>query len=64
MGICDKCKRLCPRTKMRQGDGPLCDGCEAKRVATLASEQQQRKLRSAMRTAGETPTMNTKAESE
>ena len=45
---------------MRQGDDPLCDGCEAKRVATLASERQQRKLRSAMRTAGETPT-NTEA---
>ena len=60
MGICDKCKRLCPSTKMRQGDDPLCDECETKRVATLACEQQQRKLRSSMRAAGgETSTMDT-----
>ena len=61
MGICDKCKRLCPSTKMRQGDDPLCDECEAKRVATLAREQQQRKLRSFSTRAadGETPATNT-----
>ena len=59
MGICDKCKRLCPSTKMRQGDDPLCDECETKRVATLAREQQHRKLRSfSMHTAGETSNMN------
>ena len=61
MGICDKCKLLCPSTKMRQGDDPLCEECEAKRVATLAREQQQRKLRSFSTRAadGETPATNT-----
>ena len=62
MGICDKCKRLCPSTKMRQGGDPLCDECETKRIATLACEQQQRKLRSSMRAAGgETSTMDTES---
>ena len=62
MGLCDKCKRLCPSTKMRQGDDPLCDECKTKRIATLACEQQQRKLRSSMRAVGgETSTMDTKS---
>ena len=59
MGICDKCKRLCPSTKMPQGDDPLCDECETMRVATLVREQQHRKLWSfSMRTTDETSTMN------
>ena len=47
---------------MRQGDDPLCDECETKRIATSACEQQQRKLRSSMHAAGgETLTMDTES---
>ena len=51
MGVCERCRILCPSTIIRQGDEALCDVCETHRVRTLEAEHQQRKTRSALRSA-------------
>ena len=54
MGVCERCRKLCPSTIIRQGDEALCDVCETYQVRTLEAEHQQRKTRSALRSAGST----------
>ena len=49
MGVCERCRKLCPNTITRQGDEALCDVCETPRVRTLQAEHQRRKTRSASR---------------